>query len=130
VYIKPVVPVSHLVILVAGHMGKALSHIACFVGFRVTVVDDREEFANHENLPDADTIVVNKFDLAFSQIRVDSHTSIVVVTCGHNHDLEAVKAALKTEALYIGLVGSRRKKVFFLTIWNKRDFQRTLSIGS
>ena len=110
VYIEPVVLEPHLVILGAGHVGKTLAKLARFTGFRVTVVDDRAEFANRENIPDAHDLLVNEFDRAFDAIPVEKGTYIVVATRGHNHDLDAVRAALRTDARYIGLLGSKRKK--------------------
>lgn len=110
VYIEPVIPEPHLVILGAGHVGTALSKIARFAGFRTTVVDDREEFANRERLPDAQNIIVSGFADTFSRIAVDRTAFIVIATRGHLHDLEALTAALRTEARYIGLLGSRRKR--------------------
>ena len=122
VYIEPVLLEPHLVILGAGHVGKMLSKLARFTGFRVTVVDDREEFANRENIPDADDLRVKKFEGAFEQVTVDSGTSIVVATRGHNHDLDAVKAALRTDAGYIGLLGSKRKKGLLRTALGEAGF--------
>ncbi len=110
VYIEPILLEPHLVILGAGHVGKTLAKLARFTDFRVTVVDDRAEFANRENVPDASDVTVSDFSRAFDQISVDRTTYIVIATRGHNHDLDAVKAALGTGAGYIGLLGSRRKK--------------------
>jgi xanthine dehydrogenase accessory factor len=110
VYIEPILLEPHLIILGAGHVGKTLSKLARFTGFRVTVIDDRKEFANRENVPDANDLVVTEFERAFEQVIVEKDTFIVVATRGHNHDLDAVKAALRTNAAYIGLLGSRRKK--------------------
>jgi xanthine dehydrogenase accessory factor len=110
VYIEPVIPEPRLIILGAGHVGKALSRIARFVGFKVSVADDRPEYANSDLLPDADEIVVNDFETVFEKMPAKRNTYIVIATRGHNHDLYAVKAALRTEAQYIGLLGSRRKK--------------------
>jgi xanthine dehydrogenase accessory factor len=110
VYIEPIMLEPHLVVLGAGHVGKMLSKLARFTGFRVTVVDDRAEFVNRENIPDANDLLVQEFERAFEQVPVAKETSIVVATRGHNHDLDAVKAALRTEAGYIGLLGSKRKK--------------------
>lgn len=110
VYIEPVVPEPRLVILGAGHVGRALSTLAKLTGFQVTVVDDRPEYANRDTVPDAHDIVVHDFETVFSKVSVDRSTCIVIATRGHNHDLDAVKAALKTDAGYIGLLGSRRKK--------------------
>jgi xanthine dehydrogenase accessory factor len=110
VFIEPVLLDPHLVILGAGHVGRTLAKLARFTGFRVTVVDDRAEFANRQNVPDANDLIVHEFDRAFERVLVESGTFIVVATRGHNHDLDAVKAALRTPAFYIGLLGSKRKR--------------------
>jgi xanthine dehydrogenase accessory factor len=110
VYIEPTLTDPRLVILGAGHVGRALATLARFSGFMVTVADDRPEYANRDNVPDAHEVVVTDFSSVFSQVRVDRDTFLVIATRGHNHDLDAVKAALRTTAGYIGLLGSRRKK--------------------
>jgi len=110
VYIEPNVPDPQVIILGAGHVGKALAKLARFSGFRVTVVDDRPEFANRENIPDADELIVRDFARVFESVPAEKEAFIVVATRGHNHDLDAVRAALGTGAAYIGLLGSRRKK--------------------
>ncbi|MEW6117433.1 MAG: XdhC/CoxI family protein [Nitrospirota bacterium] len=131
VYIEPVIPEPRLIILGAGHVGKALSHAARFSGFRVTVIDDREDYANKEHLPDAHELIVSPFEDAFSAVSIDRTDSIVVATRGHNHDLDALKAALRTDASYIGLLGSKRKRaVLFRTLeqegFSGRDIQRVI----
>ena len=140
VYIEPVIPDPHLIILGAGHVGKALSKIARFSGFKVTVVDDREEYANRDNVPDANETVVIDFEKVLSKVSVDQNTYIVIATRGHNHDLDALKVALGTKARYIGLLGSKRKKaLLFKTLKEEGSAQRDvdriitpvgLSIGS
>src|SRR4030043_1766800 len=140
VYIEPVIPDPLIIILGAGHVGKALSKVARFSGFRVTVVDDREEYANKDNIPDANDIILTDFESVFSNVPVDTNTFIVIATRGHNHDLVALKAALSTEAGYIGLLGSKRKKaLLFKTLkdegFSQKDVDRVitpvgLSIGS
>jgi xanthine dehydrogenase accessory factor len=140
VYIEPVIPEPHLVILGAGHVGKALSKVARFSGFEVTVVDDREKYANRDNIPDANKTVVIDFEKVLSKVSVDKNTYIVIATRGHNHDLDALRVALGTEARYIGLLGSKRKKaLLFKTLkeegFAQRDIDRVitpvgLSIGS
>jgi xanthine dehydrogenase accessory factor len=110
VFIEPVLVEPRLVVLGAGHVGKALSTLARFAGFRVIVADDRPEHANRDTIPDAHEIVVDEFDGIFSRVSTDAGSYIVVATRGHNHDLVAIKAALKTGAGYIGLLGSKRKK--------------------
>ncbi len=124
VYIEPVLLDPHLVILGAGHVGKTLSRLARFTGFRVTVVDDRVEYANRENIPEATDVVVNDFTRAFDQVPVEKSTFIVVATRGHNHDLDAVKAALGTSAHYVGLLGSRRKKALLQRALEESGYSR------
>jgi xanthine dehydrogenase accessory factor len=123
VYIEPIAPETRLVILGAGHIGKALSTAARFSGFRVTVVDDREEFANRNNIPDAHEVIVKDFGDAAAGAYIDKNSYVVIATRGHNHDLEALKSALHTEAKYIGLLGSRRKKALLFSTLKKEGFQ-------
>jgi xanthine dehydrogenase accessory factor len=122
VYVEPVIPDPLLVILGAGHVGKALAKAARFSGFRVTVCDDRPEHANRENIPDAHEIVVHDFADIFTRVVIPENTYIVVATRGHNHDLEAVKASLRTKARYIGLLGSRRKKALLFRALDEAGF--------
>jgi len=122
IYIEPIVLEPHLVILGAGHVGKALSKVARFAGFRVTVIDDREEFANRENIPDASDLFVTEFEQAFAKMPCDENTFVVIATRGHNHDLDAVKATLRTDAHYVGLLGSKRKKTLLFKALSETGF--------
>jgi len=122
VYLEPVVPEPRLVILGAGHVGKALATLARIAGFRVTVMDDRSEFANRDQVPDANEVVLGDFKKACDGIDVVAGTFIVIATRGHNHDLDAVGAALGTRAGYIGLLGSRRKKALLRKALVERGF--------
>jgi xanthine dehydrogenase accessory factor len=124
VYIEPLLLDPHLVVLGAGHVGKQLAKLARFTGFRVTVVDDRVEYANQENIPDANELLVRSFNLAFDNLTVEKDTFVVVATRGHNHDLDAVKAALRTIAGYIGLLGSRRKKALLSRALEENGFSK------
>jgi xanthine dehydrogenase accessory factor len=140
VYIEPLAPDPHLVILGAGHVGKTLAKLARFTGFRVTIADDRREFANQENVPDANDVLVTEFERAFEGMPVQENTFIVVATRGHNHDLDAVKASLRTCAGYVGLLGSKRKKALLFKAlaesgFSEQDISRViipvgLEIGS
>jgi xanthine dehydrogenase accessory factor len=88
----------------------------------VTVADDRPEHANRDNVPDAHEVVVHEFETVFTRVSVDADSYIVVATRGHNHDLDAVKAALKTSAGYIGLLGSKRKKGLLMNALREAGF--------
>lgn len=126
VYIEPVVPEPHLVIIGAGHVGRALAKSAKFAGFRVTITDDRAEYANREWIADADEIVVRNFEGLFRDLPVDRNTYIVIATRGHSHDIEALKEALGTDARYIGLLGSRLKRALIFKTLEDAGFPKDL----
>jgi xanthine dehydrogenase accessory factor len=131
VYIEPVFADPRLVVLGAGHVGKALAKLARFAGFHVTVADDRAQFANRDTVPDAHELVVSEFPEVFSSIPVNRGTYLVIATRGHNHDFETVRAALRTDAGYIGLLGSRRKKGILINTlkasgFPQEDIQRVI----
>lgn len=101
---------SPLIVLGAGHVGKALTEVAAIAGFSVTAVDDREEFADPEKLPRADRVVCEPFPGVLSRIGADETTFIVICTRGHLSDTDCVVDAMKTPSPYVGMIGSRRKK--------------------
>jgi xanthine dehydrogenase accessory factor len=108
-FIEPVFPPSRLVIVGAGHIGRAVSHLGRLLDFEVTVIDDRRQFADRKNLPDADRIIRADFAKALGTVPFTQDTYIVIATRGHEHDAEALRACVRSNAGYIGLVGSRTK---------------------
>ena len=88
-------------------------------------MDDRPEYANRENFPDADTVIVSEFSDVFSRVPLNGNIYIVIATRGHNHDLDALRAALNTEARYIGLLGSRRKRALLFRTLETEGFPKT-----
>ena len=108
-FIEPVFPPSRLVIVGAGHIGRAVSHLGRLLDFEVTVIDDRRQFADRKNLPDADRIIRADFAKALGTVPFTQDTYVVIATRGHEHDAEALRACVRSNAGYIGLVGSRTK---------------------
>lgn len=108
-FIQPVFPLPRLVIAGAGHVGKALSHMASLLDFEVTVIDDRAEYANRENLPDADHIIAKPIGEAMSEIPKTRNTYVVIVTRGHHDDAAALRACIGHNLPYVGMIGSRKK---------------------
>jgi len=109
IFIEPVIPEPTLILMGAGHLGQAIAEAADRVGFQVVVLDDRESFANRERFPRAREVIVDSFRTGLSRTTVTVNTFILVITRGHSHDHAALEQAIKTEARYVGLVGSRRK---------------------
>jgi len=98
-----------LLLFGGGHVSLAVCRIASMAGFRVTVIDDRPEYANAARFPEAVTTLASDFLAAFPQLRVRPSSSIVIVTRGHKADELVLGEAVKTEAGYIGMIGSRTK---------------------
>lgn len=103
-----------LVLFGAGHVSCHIARFANSVHFRIVVCDDRAEYANHERFPEADEIVVEDFSRIFERIRIDEHSYLVIVTRGHKHDRIVLEQAVRTDARYIGMIGSRRKTLTLL----------------
>jgi xanthine dehydrogenase accessory factor len=108
-YLEFIKPRPHLVIAGGGHIGKALAHLGSLLAFEVSVVDDRPEFASESHIPDADHFLVKDIGSAMKEIETGPDTYIVIVTRGHTHDGEALKACVGSAAAYIGMIGSSHK---------------------
>lgn len=109
VFIEPIEPSPAVYIFGAGHVGQFVGRVAHDAGFRVHVVDDREKFANRERFPDATEIVVDDIPTWLAKTTLPSSAYAVIVTRGHRHDLDALRALASQNLRYLGLIGSRAK---------------------
>lgn len=103
------IPAPRLIIAGGGHIAQPTCAIAAIVGFDVTVIDDRPEFANEERFPQASRVICDDFAAALAQAGVDDSCAVVVVTRGHRHDLTVLAALKETRPRYLGVIGSRRR---------------------
>jgi xanthine dehydrogenase accessory factor len=108
VHIDPLLPDPRLYIIGAGHVGFQLGRIAPDAGFRVHVVDDREKFANPARFPGAE-ITVEPIPEWLHRADIPAAAFVVVLTRGHQHDLDAMRALAARDLRYLGLIGSRAK---------------------
>jgi len=109
VFIEPILATPRLYVLGAGHVGFHVARVAAGAGFDVHVVDDREKYANRERFPDAAEVVVDSIPDWLGQADLPSSAYAVIVTRGHRHDLDALRALAARDLRYIGLIGSRAK---------------------
>lgn len=108
---EPVLAAKTLYIFGAGHVSLCLARVMSMMDFAVAVVDDREEFANTDRFPMADQVhVTGDLPGFFNGASMDQDSCIVIVTRGHLNDQEVLAEALKTDAGYIGMIGSKRKR--------------------
>lgn len=108
-FMDPLAGAQRLLIIGAGHIAQPLSVLGSMLGYHVTVIDDRASFASRERFTEADEVIARSFVPAIESIRMDRHTSVVVVTRGHAFDEACLRAVIKKPAGYIGMIGSRRR---------------------
>lgn len=110
IHVQPVGARGTAYLFGAGHCAMKLTPILSTVGFFTVVIDDRPEFANRERLPTADRIVVPRsFDDVVGTLPINEDSYLVIVTRGHSHDTSVLAQALRTNAYYIGMIGSKKK---------------------
>jgi len=114
---------SSLVVCGAGHIAVPLARFARAVGFQVTVIDDRSDFAHPSRFP-ACAVITENFTTALRDMPLDSSSYVVIITRGHEHDVDCLMEILPKEAAYVGLIGSRRRVHFVLEWLEKNGFSR------
>jgi len=109
VFVEPVIPAPRLLIVGGGHIGQALAPLAVDVGFDVTVLDNRPEFARDGMFGIGVTALCGDIGQEVGQFPLADDTYVVIVTSGHTHDAAALAACITSDAAYIGMIGSKRK---------------------
>lgn len=104
----------HLIIAGAGHIAIPLAAMGKLCDFQVTVLDDRPQYAHPARFPSADNVVAGPFRPMLRELRqgkdaFDSDTYFVLVTRGHQHDIDCLLEVLDDPVAYIGMIGSRRR---------------------
>ena len=107
--LEPVPGRPELIIFGGGHVSKFVSRIGSMAGFRITIIDDREKYANADRFPEAARTLILDIPDSFNNIEVRSSTFLLIITRGHEYDELVLEHALKTPARYIGMIGSKRK---------------------
>jgi xanthine dehydrogenase accessory factor len=108
-FLESICPEPTLFLFGGGHVSFAIAQIANSVGFRIVVIDDRPMFANKERFPMASETLTLDMETAFDHLVINDLSYIVAVTRGHQHDKPIIEQAVKTQAAYVGMIGSRRK---------------------
>ena len=111
IFVEPVLPPALLYIFGAGHVAYSLYQVAQIAGFDITVVDDRESYANRERFPTAREVIADDFTRACERLQISDSAYIVIVTRGHRDDMRVLRWAVNTPARYVGMIGSKRKVI-------------------
>jgi xanthine dehydrogenase accessory factor len=120
--IEPLQVSVALYIFGAGHVSQYIAKIANMVDFSVTVIDDREEFANKERFPDANEIIVDNFQNVFNRLKFTGKEFVTIVTRGHQYDAGVLGETMKRQTRYIGMIGSKRKVAIVFDHMKKSGF--------
>jgi len=107
--LDPIQDKPTLLIAGGGHIALPLVKLGAILGFRVVVLDDRQEYANRERFPEADMVICQDFDAALSKVKVTSSTYLIIVTRGHALDELVLRRTITSKAAYIGMIGSQTK---------------------
>ena len=110
-YIEVRRPIRELLVVGAGHVAQPMAHIGALLGYQVTVLDDRPDFATRERFPDAEHLVRADFADPFADVTLHDRSFLLLVTRGHKYDYECLVRALRAcpAPAYIGMIGSRRR---------------------
>jgi xanthine dehydrogenase accessory factor len=108
IFVEPILPQPIVYLFGGGHVATAVAKAAHAVGFGVAVIDDRAAFANTQRFPMAQEVFTS-YDDAFEKLQPNSSSYLVIVTRGHKEDMRVLAWAVRTQARYVGMIGSRRK---------------------
>ena len=111
VFIEPVLPPALLYIFGAGHVAYNLYKVATIASFEVTVIDDRESYANRERFPEAREVIAGDFDAVTARLNPPEGSYMVIVTRGHRDDMRILRWAVDAHTRYLGMIGSKRKTI-------------------
>ena len=109
IFLEPIVSDATLLVIGCGHVGKTLAQLAHWLGWRVVVSDDREEFCNPDNIPEADEYLPMPSAEIADHFKITDQTYIAAVTRGVPFDIALLPALLESPAAYIGVMGSKRR---------------------
>lgn len=109
IFVEPILPKPTLVVIGGGHVGKAVVHLAHWLGFYVVVNDDRPELCSPQAVPGADRYILALMAELPDHIEITPWTYLVLTTRGANVDVEGLPVLLDAPAAYIGVIGSRRR---------------------
>ena len=109
VFLEPLLPAPQLYVFGAGHIGRILSQIGKQLEFRVTVVDNREDYASAAQLPWADEVLSGPYDEVLPTLPFGPNVYSVILTHKHLHDADVLAQVIRQPFRYVGMIGSRKK---------------------
>ncbi len=109
VFIDCYITGPELILIGAGHISQYLAGIAKMLGFKITVIDDREDYASRERFPQADRLLAADIAETLDNLNITENTYLAILTRGHKHDQVALEKVAGSDAAYVGMIGSKSK---------------------
>ena len=100
---------KRLVICGAGHVALCVIRIGVMLGYEITVIEDRSEFAEKAGEAGAYRVICKPFGEALDEAGDDPMTAFVIMTREPSHDVECLRRVLQRPSAYIGMMGSRSR---------------------
>jgi len=116
VFLEKILPAPHVVIFGGGHVSAPTAELAVKSGFRVTVVEPREDWGTHERFPNVHELSNLSFDDFLADFTPQSHHFLVLVSKGHSTDLGVLQKVIHGPQTFTGMIGSKQKA---WSVWKK-----------
>lgn len=124
VFVECINPQPVALVFGGGHISRSLSKVLDLAGFKVSIVDNREAYANRERFPEANEVYAEEYEEVFPKLEVNESTYVVIVTRGHRDDMRVLRWAIGTRARYIAMIGSKRKTISVIKELEKEGIPR------
>ena len=124
-FIEVIKPPIELVIIGAGNDAIPLAELANILGWGITLVDGRADYANVQRFPKAQQIILAKADQVVSHISWDARTVVVLMTHNYNYDLTVLKHLLPLKVSYLGVLGPKKKMMKMIDALEKESIKPT-----
>ncbi|NFE94287.1 xanthine dehydrogenase [Clostridium botulinum] len=123
-FIEYIIGKPNLIVCGGGHVALPLCEMANLLEFNVTVIDNREEFANKERFPMVSNVICKDFNQAFEEVEFNKNSYFAIVTRGHKYDRECLEIILKNDFYYVGMIGSKGKVQFVISSLLEKGYKK------
>lgn len=121
-FVETLSEIPRLVIFGAGHIGRYLAQISNLLEWETVVIDDTEHFLDPQLFPSGTKLILCPFQSVLSYVDLTKEDLVVIVTRGHLNDRDVLEQVLKVEPLYVGMIGSKRKRDMIFEYLREKGF--------
>ncbi|WP_448698522.1 XdhC family protein [Mucilaginibacter sp. AW1-3] len=108
-FVEHIKPAISVIVIGAGNDAIPLTQMAAILGWDVTIVDGRNNYAKADRFPSAKQVICAKPEQVLSQITLDERSVIVLMTHNYNYEMALLREVLPLDISYIGMLGPKKK---------------------